>query len=178
MMKICTYCKIEKPLTEFHKDKSKLSGFHTSCKTCKSIAVSKSMYRYRNTEHGLLQLKIAEMFTPSAIKKRGFVPNCTKNEIKKHFFEYVKIHGNNCFYCKEPWTCVGNKFIPGNGRTSQKGKSRKSHKKNLSIDRLDSSKTYSVDNIVFCCTECNLSKKDVSIKMIKRLYEIITERNL
>jgi hypothetical protein len=63
--------------------------------------------------------------------------------------------------------------------TSQKGKSRERHKiKNLSFDRLDSSKTYFIDNIIFCCTECNLSKKDISIKLIKRLYEIITERNL
>jgi 5-methylcytosine-specific restriction endonuclease McrA len=58
-----------------------------------------------------------------------------------------------------------------------KGKS-KVNKKNFSIDRLDSSKTYNINNIVFCCIECNSSKKDVSIKLIKRLYEIITERNL
>ena len=50
--------------------------------------------------------------------------------------------------------------------------------KNLSLDRLDSNKTYSVDNIIFCCVECNLSKKDISIKLIKRLYDIITERKL
>ena len=178
MMQLCTHCKIEKPFTEFHKDKGKLYGFHTNCKTCKNIGVSKSMYKYKNTEHGLLQLKIAEIYTPSTIKKRGLVPNCTKDELRKHFFEYVEKHGRNCFYCKEPWTCVANKHIPGNGRTSQKGKSRKKQLKNLSIDRLDSSKTYSIDNIVFCCTECNLSKKDISIQMIKRLHEIITERNL
>ena len=178
MMQICTCCKIEKPFKEFHKDKNKSSGFHKICKVCRNIAVSKSMYKYRNTEHGLLQLKIAEIFTPSAIKKRGFVPNCTKDEIKKHFFEYVKMYGNNCFYCKEPWTCLGNKFIPGNGRTSQKGKSRERHIKNLSIDRLDSSKTYGIDNIIFCCVECNLKKNKITINLIKRLYEIITERNL
>ncbi|MGA1049473.1 MAG: hypothetical protein ACO3UU_15830, partial [Minisyncoccia bacterium] len=84
------------------------------------------------------------------------------------------------FYCKEPWTYLTNKYIPGNGinNKSDKGKSRKNKLKNFSIDRLDSTKTYSLDNIIFCCTECNLSKKDISIKLIKRLYEIITERNL
>ena len=179
MMRICTRCKIEKPLVEFHKAKSKLSGFHTHCKMCQNVSVSKSMYIYKNTEYGLLKYKISEIFTPSAIKKRGYSPNCTKNEIKKHFFEYVKIHGSHCFYCREPWTYIFNKYIPGNGRGgSDKGKSRKKSIKNLSIDRLDSSKTYSIDNIVFCCTECNLSKKDISISLIKRLHEIITERNL
>ena len=179
MMQICSTCKIEKPFTEFSKDKSKRSGFHSTCKMCKNVSICKSMYKYKNTEYGLLKHKISEIFTTSTIKKRGFVPSCTKEEIKKHFFEYVKIHGSNCFYCKEPWTYIFNTYIPGNGRgKSDKGKSRKDKLKNLSIDRLDSSKTYSVDNIVFCCTECNLSKKDISIKLIKRLHEIITERNL
>ena len=179
MMQICVTCKIEKPFTEFAKDKSKLSGIHPTCKSCKNISISKSMYKYKNTEQGLLKLKIAEMFSPSVIRKRGFAPNCTKEEIRKHFDEYVKKYENNCFYCKEPWTYFANKYIPGNGKgKSDKGKSRKNGIKNLSIDRLDSSKTYSIDNIVFCCTECNLSKKDISIKLVKRLYEIITERNL
>jgi 5-methylcytosine-specific restriction endonuclease McrA len=178
MMQICTYCKIEKPLTEFHKNRSRPSGLHSNCKTCKGVSVCKSACKYKNTEYGLLTHKISEIFTPSAIRKRGFVPNCTKDEIKKYFFEYVKIHGSNCFYCKEPWTYTFNTYIPGNGRNTDKGKSRKRSIKNLSIDRLDSSKTYGIDNIVFCCTECNLSKKDISIKLIKRLHEIITERNL
>jgi hypothetical protein len=69
-----------------------------------------------------------------------------------------------------------NLSTPG-GRGQFKGKS-KINKRNFSIDRLDSSKTYNINNIVFCCIECNSSKKDVSIKLIKRLYEIITERNL
>ena len=137
-------------------------------------------YRYGNTEKGFLTIRIKDIYKPSAFKKRNLIPECTKDEIKKHFYEYVEKHGRNCFYCKEPWTYITNKYIPGNkiNKQSDKGKSRANKIKNLSIDRLDSSKTYSVDNIIFCCVECNLSKKDVSIQMIKRLYEIITERNL
>jgi hypothetical protein len=139
-----------------------------------------SEYKYGNSEKGFLNIKIKDIFKPSRIEKRGTIPNCTKEEIKKHFYEYVEKHGRNCFYCKEPWTYITNRYIVGNGRNnnSDKGKSRKNKVKNLSIDRLDSSKTYSVDNNIFCCVECNLSKKDVSISLIKRLYEIITERNL
>ena len=180
MMRKCTKCKIEKPFTEFAIDKSKKSGLASNCKKCRNFLYSETVYKYKNSEHGLLQLKIAEIFSPSSIKKRGLTPSCTKDEIKKSFYEYVEKHGRNCFYCKEPWTYMGNRYIPGNGlnNKSDKGKSRKDKLKNLSFDRLDSSKTYSVDNIIFCCTECNLSKKDISFKLIKRLYEIITERNL
>jgi len=144
------------------------------------IKRSEREYVYGNTEKGFLNIKIKDIFKPSALKRRGFVPNCTKEDIKKYFYEYVEKHGRNCFYCKEPWTYIINKYIPGNGpnNKSDKGKSRKERYKNFSIDRLDSSKTYSLDNIVFCCTECNLSKKDISFKLVRRLHEIITERNL
>ena len=144
------------------------------------ILKSESRYKYDNSENGFLSIRIKEIFKPSAIKKRGYSPECTKEEIKKHFYEYVEKHGRNCFYCKEPWTYIMNRYIVGSGlhNKSDKGKSRKNKIKNFSMDRLDSSKPYSINNIVFCCVECNLSKKDVSISLIKRLYEIITERNL
>ena len=144
------------------------------------IKQAEKEYRYANSENGFLTIRIKQIFKPSALKRRGFVPNCTKEDIKKYFYEYVEKHGRNCFYCKEPWTYIINKYIPGNGpnNKSDKGKSRKERYKNFSIDRLDSSKTYSLDNIVFCCTECNLSKRDISFKLVRRLHEIITERNL
>jgi hypothetical protein len=137
-------------------------------------------YKYSNTEKGFLSIRIKDIFKPSAIKNRGYSPECTKEEIKKHFYEYVEKHGRNCFYCKEPWTYIMNRYIVGSGihNKSDKGKSRKNKIKNFSMDRLDSSKPYSINNIIFCCVECNLSKKDVSISLIKRLHEIITERNL
>jgi hypothetical protein len=41
-MKLCTTCKVEKPLTEFHKNKSKPDGHALQCKSCKKVAVAKS----------------------------------------------------------------------------------------------------------------------------------------
>jgi hypothetical protein len=137
-------------------------------------------YKYGNTEKGFLNIRIKDIFKPSAVKRRGCSPECTKAEIRKYFYEYVEEHGRNCFYCKEPWTYIINRYVIGKGANlkSDKGKSRKSRYKNFSMDRLDSSKPYSINNIIFCCTECNLSKRDISFKTIRRLYEIITERNL
>ena len=146
----------------------------------KLILRAEREYKYGNSENGFLTIRIKDIFKPSAIKKRGYTPECTKEEIKKHFYEYVEKHGRNCFYCKEPWTYIMNRYIVGSGihNKSDKGKSRKNKIKNFSMDRLDSSKPYSINNIIFCCVECNLSKKDISISLIKRLHEIITERNL
>ena len=137
-------------------------------------------HKYGSSEKGFLNIRMRDIYKPSSLKKRNLIPECTKDEIRKHFYEYVEKHGRNCFYCKEPWTYIVNKYIPGNGanKQSDKGKSRANKIKNLSIDRLDSSKTYSIDNIIFCCVECNLRKKDITFNMVRRLYEIINERNL
>jgi len=179
-MKTCTGCKIKKLFTEFKKDKTVKSGCSSRCKKCINVEASETTYRYKNSEHGFLQNKIAEIFAPSKIKQRNMIPECTKNEIRKSFYEYVEEHGRNCFYCKEPWTYIVNKYIPNskNRQNGGRGLTRGKKIKNLSFDRLDSSKTYFVNNIIFCCSECNLSKKDISIELIKRLYEVITERNL
>jgi 5-methylcytosine-specific restriction endonuclease McrA len=135
---------------------------------------AKRSHKYWNTEKGFLTNRIKDLFAPSKMKSRGLIPECTKEEVRNHFFEYVDKYERNCFYCREPWTYIVNMYIPRN-----ENKRKKKHQlKNFSIDRLDSSKTYSIDNIIFCCVQCNISKKDVSIKLIKRLYEIITERNL
>jgi len=33
-MKICTKCKVEKPLTEYHRDRTHLDGYRSFCKLC------------------------------------------------------------------------------------------------------------------------------------------------
>ena len=38
MLKICTKCDCEKPLTEFHKDPQKPDGRHPHCKSCRKVA--------------------------------------------------------------------------------------------------------------------------------------------
>jgi hypothetical protein len=179
MIKNCPKCKIDKNEIEFSKDKYRRNGLDTYCKECKRIVTSEGLYKLRNTEDGFLKHKVICLYTPSAIKERGFVPECSKEEIIESYYNYTKKYGKICFYCKDTFTFILNKYTPniGNNRHG-KGTSRKNKLKNLSFDRLDSSKTYFIDNIIFCCTECNLSKKDISIKLIKRLHEIIIERNL
>jgi hypothetical protein len=176
-MKICYRCKIEKNETEFTKDNNQSDSLDIYCRQCKRKSTSKGLYKLRNTEDGFLRHRINMLYTPSAIKKRGFAPECTKEEIVKSYYKYTQKYGKNCFYCNETFTFTYNEYTPNNGNNRVlKGVKRQS--RNLSFDRLDTSKTYFIDNIIFCCTQCNSSKKDISISLIKRLYDIITERNL
>ena len=137
--------------------------------------LSKIKYKYMNSEKGFVKKCISSMFAPSRIKERGLIPKSTKGEILNYFNEYVNKWGRVCFYCFEPWTYKRKKYNVGGGRSFKKFTQ---NMKNFSIDRFDNAKTYSIDNIIFCCTNCNSSKNRISIKLIKRLNEVIKERGL
>ena len=125
-------------------------------------------YRYFNTEHGFVTSKIAAIFSPSKCKRRGLWPTCSKEEIRKLFARYVKEHGRNCEYCGDPWTYIVNKIKVGQGHTPRGS----TNKKNFSIDRLDNKKTYTLDNIVFCCFDCNDRKKNTTFELAEKILEL------
>ncbi len=161
--------KCEKVRKKYHKEYLK----KWSLKNTKKLSEIK--YKYMNSEKGFVKKCISSMFSPSRIKERGIIPISTKEEILNYFNEYVNKWGRVCFYCFEPWTYKRKKYKVGAGRFYKKFTQ---NMKNFSIDRFDNDKTYSIDNIVFCCTNCNSSKNRISIKLIKRLNDIIKERGL
>ena len=77
-MKTCAKCKIEKNETEFTKDKYARNGLNSYCRKCKRIVTSEGLYKLRNTEDGFLRNRVNSLYTPSAIKERGFAPDCSK----------------------------------------------------------------------------------------------------
>ena len=50
LTKVCTKCKMEKSLNEFHKDKRKKSGYQSSCKICKNIKAKELRQKYSRLE--------------------------------------------------------------------------------------------------------------------------------
>jgi hypothetical protein len=185
-MRICNVCKIEKIFTEFPTDRHSKHGVRHACKECYNPKIRErrlknkekyadSAFKYANGETGYLKNKVAQIFSKQNEERTG-IPIGTREDFYKHFYEYVKKHGKNCYYCFEPWTYTVKRVEIGAGRFIKKTK--RINLKNLSFDRLDTNKPYNVDNIIFCCQHCNVSKNNVSIKLIKRLYEVITERNL
>ena len=78
-MKKCSKCKIQKPLTEFNKDKTKKDGLDNKCKTCKAqyyvqnkekIAKQQVQYRSENRE------KILEQKAQYYAKRKSEQPSC------------------------------------------------------------------------------------------------------
>ena len=132
--------------------------------------------KYINSEKGYVNETICGIFIRCHRNnsRKKWVPECTKQDIYDELMLYIQDHGRHCEYCKEPWTHIRKMGTRGNG-----------HKKrgptiftNFSIDRLDSEKTYTTDNLVFCCVGCNLRKNQVRLSDLINILRVWMPRKI
>jgi len=131
-----------------------------------------SNIKYDNTEKGFITNRIASIYTKTRIKRRGYFPKITKQEVWAELLLHVEkmkdlfpeTDGRVCRYCFKPWTYIA---------LREKNKDKKNS--NFSIDRLDNDRTYEKGNIIFCCHQCNDTKHSITFKLIDRIQEIRNE---
>jgi hypothetical protein len=91
-------------------------------------------------------------------RSRGIKFELTKEEFKN-------LITSNCFYCDSFPTSVQNSMV-ANGSFTYSG-----------VDRVDSSKDYTMDNCVSCCKVCNFMKRSMSTadfyNQIEKIYKSI-----
>lgn len=108
-MRVCSQCKIEKPLDSFHKDKSNLSGYRCNCKDCCKIYYtserSLELCRKRNkTEKRKNYLKIYHKRPEIKILERGnhlrrYWPGITGKQAYARYEEIFKSQNGKCLLC-------------------------------------------------------------------------------
>jgi len=86
MSKICTKCRIEKPITEFHKRKRNKDGLDTWCKECKQ--------KYAKEYRQINSIKLKESKREYNFKNREEL-----NRKKKIYYKYHKEEAK--IYCKK-----------------------------------------------------------------------------
>src|SRR5688572_1727942 len=91
--KVCSQCKIEKSLTEFHKDKSRKSGYHSICKTCKTIKAKELRQKYSREENK----EINDKKVCCCCKKEKSILEYVKNRCSKHGY------ARECKECKNKY---------------------------------------------------------------------------
>ena len=175
--KVCNICKESFSLDMFYLSKN--GSYNFCCIPCdkkrkvvyrsenkEKIALQE--HKYKNTERGYVMEVINGIFY--RYKKKNvrlkWVPECTREEIYAELMLYIQDNGRNCEYCKKPWTY---KRIFSKER-------RPKIETNFSIDRLDSTKTYVLDNLVFCCVGCNLRKNQVRLSDIVNIIRVWKNR--
>jgi len=181
--KNCSICKQSLPLEEFYLSHNGMYNF--CCKPCdrkrkavyrlenkEKIAIAE--HKYINTEGGYVREVINGIF--SRHKKKNtrlkWVPDCNRREVYEELMLYIQDHGRNCEYCKEPWTYKRVLGTRGRGFNARGPKITT----NFSIDRLDSTKTYSKNNLVFCCVGCKLRKNQVRLSDIVNITRVWESR--
>jgi hypothetical protein len=132
--------------------------------------------KYINTENGYINETINAIFSRSRNNnnRKKWIPECIKQDIYDELMLYIQDHGRNCEYCKEPWTYIRKMGTRGNG-PKKRGPRVET---NFSIDRLDSEKTYTIDNLVFCCIGCNNRKNQVRLSDITNILRVWMPRRI
>ncbi len=87
--KVCTGCKIRKPVKEFHNDKSQASGITSRCKKCVYI-------RCQKWRRGMGEKKFLAITRKSDWKKHGII--FTQEE----YLDKLDSQGGCCAICKVP----------------------------------------------------------------------------
>ena len=143
-MKLCTQCNINKDLNQFSK---KLSSLRNSCKSCDKQYKHKNKDRISkyNKKYATTNSGKFNSMKKSA-KRRGLPCEITQEEFNNILKAKI------CFYCDSS--------IENTGGSS--------------LNRIDSSKGYSIDNVKPCCSACNYIMLDFSIEDLStRVYKIV-----
>lgn len=183
-IKVCSTCKRELSFDNFQKDKHKKDGLQSKCKDCMKIQNQQKREYYRKyreehwdeikarnykyyLEHKEQRKKYNEKHKEKFAKCKKINDHLPHNRYKLYlsnaqkrnipfnitFEEFKKITELPCYYCGGIMNTEG---VIYNG-----------------IDRVDSSKAYSLDNIVPCCNMCNKMKLnyelDVWLNQIKKI---------
>lgn len=88
-----------------------------------------------------------------------------KFEISKD--EFSKITSQNCYYCGAP---------PSNKKSASPRRQMNGEYVYNGIDRVDSRKGYTTDNIVSCCIKCNTAKNDMTYKDFKEWICMVSSK--
>ena len=154
--KKCTMCGEVKPLTHYYKDKRSKDDCRSECKVCSDIRVNK----YNQTEIGYLNKKYRNMVRKGSENRRSNKRLLTFDELLAAFEKHKSIHGMKSAWGPGPDHLE--QHLPITVILNNRGKKAKRINSNLSVDRLDNSRDYTVQNIIFIRSDENSRKRDTT----------------
>jgi hypothetical protein len=178
-MKQCIKCLEDKDVHEFLEYKQE--KYLNACIKCNRKIIkkwiennkekkTKTNYKYNNSIRGFLVNSFNYIVKRSRKRKNRKIVELklTKQQFFEEFLLHIERFGMNCRYTGVPLTTISNR---GSGQTGVT-------QTNLSVDRIDNSLPYQIDNIVFCTNEFNNRKSAVRIDDCKKILKVYEERKL
>ncbi len=181
MNKKCLRCGEVKPSTLFPKNKNKKDGYHPWCKKCSK----NGQHEYRNTENGYLRERYYSMSTKELSKNKwSRKSKCffTFDEFLAAFDKHKSIYGMRSAWGPGPDRLEEHLPITmiqeGKGKLGKKGALKGSRRilSNLSVDRLDTNRDYTLQNIIFIRLDENARKNTTRYEDCKIQIKLHEER--
>ena len=144
--KVCSKCGVEKPLTEFQKNKKNPDGLRSECSLCNA-----EMYRrwsQRNPYKRMLK------GAKERAAKKGLLFNLTEEDLKE-------LDSGVC-----PYLGIPTKFYDFGRGTGNRPYDLKS------LDRIDSAGGYTVDNVVICSWIANAMLSNFTARDISNIPDL------
>jgi hypothetical protein len=152
MLLTCSKCKQEKPTTEYYADPKAKRGFQYQCKSC--CKVTRNNYCERNYE------RYYQNQTDSRNKFQGRMKECffnARSRAKRKGMEF----NLSCDDLIVVWDRQNGKCaITGIEMQLIQASRKKANPARVSVDRIDSNKGYTIDNIQMVCWVVNQMKGD------------------
>lgn len=151
--KTCGKCKVEKPTTEFHKDRTAASGLYSYCKECKCAARKKQKrVLCQKDPIGQWAMRVLN----GARYRDKFLVTITHEDVK---LLVEDAHGL-CAYC--------DRLLSFNTRAKKRDESS-------TLDRIDPRLGYNLVNTVVCCHKCNAQKNDATPEELHNMANRVTK---
>ena len=171
-MKKCSKCQTLKPLIEFNKTKTNKDGLSYLCKPCNGK--SSKAYRQRNHKRYYQAQKIARQTEPVFVSQTLY--NLKTRSKKKSLVVEVTQEFLLGLLQKSNYLCA----VTGLEMNLETHLRKKANPFKASLDRIDSSKGYTEENIQWVCWAVNQMKSDRTEEefefWIKTLYKAISSQ--
>jgi len=169
--KKCTVCGEVKSSKGYYKD-NRRNSYHCQCKDCENEITTKR----RSTERGFLKKRYHSLKSEQRKSTSGAECFFTLDEFLTAFEKHKSIYGMRSAWGPGPKHLDQHLPITMIAQGTKRGNGKKAPRQwsNLSIDRLDSNRDYTLQNIIFIRNDENARKKDTTYEDCKiqiRLHE-------
>jgi hypothetical protein len=168
MIKICTICKLEKSLDRFAVDKRIKSGLASKCKECENNRVKtyKQVYpKTRDEEKSIRQHRV--LYT--------LVRRCKDNASGRHNRKIIRVMDFDLTIADLQWLWQKQGGLCYYTGLALAYNSCNNNPYNASVDRLDSDRGYTPDNIVLCCKNINYMKNSLTVEDFMNFLAAVSE---
>lgn len=179
IMKCCITCNRSKSLDAFDKRyKNKLHGVSDKCKAC----FDEEKKKITDGKHKSIP-DINETYTENELKIpvgfydhcRILLKSCRKKAKKRNFVNELTHADLLSLYDEQQGLCALSNQVMTFEPYDDSVKEASIH--NMSVDRIDSSKPYTKDNIQLVCTIVNYMKRDLQLDNFYELCERVATHN-